>query len=269
MVKALSPISRVAALLLLVSLPGCVTQGRYDLLAADRDSIAAERDALAERAANLQDELETTRYEREQALASLAANRAAMAEMQSTYGSLVDELETELASGQIKIQQLADGIKLNLSQEILFSSGSARLDTPGQDVISRVADQIKGETAVISVEGHSDDLPIRGALKSRYPTNWELAAARASSVVRLLTEQGVDPFSVRAVSRGPFAPVAANDGPEGRAQNRRIEIILRPLSLQAESLPAAPAEAPVADHAASEPNATTAPVADMLPANQL
>jgi chemotaxis protein MotB len=224
--------------MLLLFLPGCVTKGRYDMLASDRDSIAAERDSLAERSAKLQGELEAVNFEREQALATLAATEAAMNELQSTYGSLVDELKSELDSGQIKIQQLADGIKLNLSQEILFPSGSAQLDMTGQDVISLVAGQIKDESAVISVEGHSDNVPIRGSLQQRYPTNWELAAARASSVVRLLTEQGVEPGTVRAVSRGPFAPVASNETSEGRAQNRRIEIILRPAGA---SVPAAPA----------------------------
>jgi chemotaxis protein MotB len=219
--------------MLLLFLPGCVTKGRYDMLASDRDSIAAERDSLAERSAKLQEQLEATRLEREEALASLAASEAAMNELQSTYGSLVTELQSELDSGQIKIQQLADGIKLNLSQEILFPSGSANLDVTGQDVIARVAGQIRDENAVISVEGHSDNVPIRGSLLQRYPTNWELAAARASSVVRLLTEQGVEPGTVRAVSRGPFAPVASNETSEGRAQNRRIEIILRPAGASA------------------------------------
>ncbi len=227
--------------MLLLFLPGCVTKGRYDMLASDRDSIAAERDSLAERAAKLQSELEATRFEREEALASLAASQAAMDELQSTYGSLVDELKHELDSGQIKIQQLADGIRLNLSQEILFASGSAQLDPVGQNVISRVAAKIKDEVAVISVEGHSDNVPISGALVRRYPTNWELAAARASSVVRLLTEEGVEPGTVRAVSRGPFAPVASNETSEGRAQNRRIEIILRPA---AAAMPAARAPSP-------------------------
>jgi outer membrane murein-binding lipoprotein Lpp len=96
--------------ILLLFLPGCVTKGRYDMLASDRDSIAAERDSLAARSAKLQSELEATRFAREGAMASLAASEAAMNELQSTYGSLVDELKNELDSGQIKIQQLADGI---------------------------------------------------------------------------------------------------------------------------------------------------------------
>ena len=78
--------------MLLLFLPGCVTKGRYDMLASDRDSIAAERDSLAERAAKLQSELEATRFEREEALASLAASQAAMDQLQA-HESIVDVLK--------------------------------------------------------------------------------------------------------------------------------------------------------------------------------
>jgi chemotaxis protein MotB len=72
------------------------------------------------------------------------------------------------------------------------------------------------------VEGHTDDVPVA----RRYPSNWELAAARASSVVRLMIELGVEPDRLKAVSRAEFAPVASNETDEGRAKNRRIEIQL-------------------------------------------
>ncbi len=74
----------------------------------------------------------------------------------------------------------------------------------------------------IAVEGHTDDVPVA----RRYASNWELAAARASSVVRLMIELGVEPDRLKAVSRAEFAPVASNDTDEGRAKNRRIEIQL-------------------------------------------
>jgi chemotaxis protein MotB len=72
------------------------------------------------------------------------------------------------------------------------------------------------------VEGHTDDVPVA----RRYPSNWELAAARASSVVRLMIEQGVEPERIKVVSRAEFAPIASNETNEGRAKNRRIEIQL-------------------------------------------
>jgi chemotaxis protein MotB len=80
----------------------------------------------------------------------------------------------------------------------------------------------------VLVQGHTDDVAIRGALAQRFPTNWELAAARAARVVRALEAGGVDPARLAAVSLGEHHPVVPNDTPEGRAENRRIEIRLIP-----------------------------------------
>ena len=79
------------------------------------------------------------------------------------------------------------------------------------------------------VEGHTDNVPIRNALKAKFPSNWELSTARATSVVRFLQDQGgIDPSKLSATGLSYFRPVAANDTPEGREQNRRIEIVLAP-----------------------------------------
>jgi chemotaxis protein MotB len=150
-------------------------------------------------------------------------------ELMETYDELVGELQVEVAAGQIEIQQLIDGIHLNVSEELLFESGSAHLHATGREVLARVAGQIKDDAAIIAVEGHTDSVGISGRLKATYPTNWELAGARAAVVVRALSESGVDPSMMRAISRGPFAPIASNDSTEGRAKNRRTEIILRPI----------------------------------------
>jgi len=197
------------------TLTGCVTQGTYDELMAERDQIQASRDAL-------QSQLDETS-------AALAASQEEIAATKGTYDQLVSSLQAEVASGQVEIQQIVDGIRLNVSDELLFSSGSAELEPKGTDLLGRVAQQIKGDNSVVSVEGNTDNVAITGRLKERYPTNWELAGARAAIVVRVLAENGVAPERMRAVSRGPFDPVASNDTPEGRAKNRRTEIILRPL----------------------------------------
>src|SRR5205823_14995744 len=78
------------------------------------------------------------------------------------------------------------------------------------------------------IEGHSDNQPIVGALTQRYPTNWELSAARAINIARYLQKQGVDPANLSSAAFGEFKPVADNVTPEGRAKNRRIEIVLLP-----------------------------------------
>ena len=81
----------------------------------------------------------------------------------------------------------------------------------------------------VEVQGHTDNVPIRGALAARYPTNWELSAARATGVVRFFQDEGgLDPSTLSAAARSEYRPRSANDTEEGRRQNRRIEILLGP-----------------------------------------
>lgn len=145
------------------------------------------------------------------------------------YDQLVNELKGELEANQVKVQEMKDGINVNLSEEILFPSGSADLNEGGQKVITRVSGKLKGKEYQIIVAGFTDNIPIRGNLAKRYPTNWELAGARAASVVRLLQKSGIDSDKLIASSYGDNFPVATNETDEGRAQNRRIEIRLRPV----------------------------------------
>jgi chemotaxis protein MotB len=207
----------------------CVTKGSYNDVVAERDRLQGELDAMSEYNQSLEERMEGLNASQDELAAELAATEAEMEALRGTYDDLVGELEAEVASGQIKIEQLVDGVRVGMSDEILFPSGSATLNAQGRDVLTRVAGKIAGGDAIITVEGHTDNVRISNKLKSRYPTNWELAGARAASVVRLLSEQGVDPKRMRAVSRGPFAPVASNDTREGRAKNRRTEILLRPV----------------------------------------
>ncbi|KPJ96005.1 MAG: hypothetical protein AMJ55_02745, partial [Gammaproteobacteria bacterium SG8_15] len=145
------------------------------------------------------------------------------------YDDLVKELSSELDAKTIKIKEMKDGVNVNLSEDILFSSGSASLNESGKTVIIKVSQKLKDIPHQVIVAGFTDNIPIRGKLTEKFPTNWELAGARAASVVRLLQEQGVDSAKLTAVSFGENQPVESNDTPEGRAQNRRIEIRMRPV----------------------------------------
>ena len=215
----------LGAAALLAGPVACVSSGTHKEVVAEREGLAQRNAALEEKLA----ELETSS---EQLAAELSAKEAKLAEMRSTYDGLVKDLKSELASGQVQIEQLRDGIRVNLAQEILFPSGSAQLDGGGQEVLAKVANQMKATPHRIEIEGHTDDVPIRSTLAQRYPTNWELAAARASRVVRLFEEQGVDGSRLRVVSRGPYAPVAPNDSTENREKNRRIEVKLLPVDAE-------------------------------------
>src|SRR5258706_13616793 len=110
----------------------------------------------------------------------------------------------------------------------MYDPGSAALDHNGVEVLHRVAAQLKKSPHQIQVIGHTDNKPIGPALIKQYPTNWELAGARAASVVRLFGSSGLPARRLIAISMADVQPVASNKTPEGRARNRRIEIRLRP-----------------------------------------
>jgi chemotaxis protein MotB len=259
-----NPASRLALAALLVSV-GCVSRGAYDEVEAERDrlsteleralatteSLDVERVKLLEQMEDLREkravlERDVRRLSRAEAElsdslavreAELAERREEISKLRGTYDSLVQELESEVAAGAIEIEQLREGLRLNVAQDILFASGSTKLNESGQQVLRRVAEQLVKLNHEVEVQGHTDNVPVRA--NARFPSNWELAAARATQVVRLFESHGVDPARLRAVSFGEFVPVASNDTPEGRLRNRRIEIRLQPS--EASAMPANPA----------------------------
>jgi len=153
-----------------------------------------------------------------------------IARVKTVKDSLIRNMKKEINSNQIQITQLADKLKVSIVDKILFPSGKANITDEGLEVLQRVGTILnKMEGKVIRVEGHTDNVPIRGKLASRFPSNWELSTARATNVVRFLQDQvGVDPARLEAVGLGEYSPVASNDTKEGKAQNRRIEIMLLP-----------------------------------------
>jgi chemotaxis protein MotB len=159
----------------------------------------------------------------------LQATADYMKKTDKLYDDLVKELSSELDAKTIKIKEMKDGVNVNLSEAILFTSGSADLNESGQAVIVKVSEKLKDIPHQVIVAGFTDNLPIRGKLTEKFPTNWELAGARAASVVRLLEKRGVDRNKLTAVSFGENQPVESNDTADGRSQNRRIEIRMRPV----------------------------------------
>jgi len=118
---------------------------------------------------------------------------------------------------------------VDVVDKILFDSGRAEVKPEGLDVLKRVVEILITVTdKIIRVEGHTDNVPIAGTLAKRYPTNWELSAARAINITRYLEKEGLDPALLSAAAFGEYQPVADNETPEGRAKNRRIAIILLP-----------------------------------------
>ena len=203
-------------------------QESYEDERITRTALVGDLSRSQDKAMRLDSNLEAERLARMEAANALARRETQLASMQSTYDELVTDLESELSAGQIEIERLREGLRLNVSDDVLFASGSAELDRIGRDVLIKVAGRLKELGDFIEVRGHTDDRRIRGSLAARFPSNWELAAARAARVVRLLEEQGVPGNRLAAVSLGPNDPIVPNDSPEHRSRNRRIEIRLEP-----------------------------------------
>lgn len=230
--------ARYAALVGLsaLALGGCVTQGKYNDLAKERDTLAADKKALADQRAALENEKLALAEEKkalEQRVAGtsqeLESMKAKSAEQEAMFSKLKKELSSELDSQKLTLRQLKDGISVDLPEDILFPSGSATLRDSGRAVLAKVSEQLRDAKYQIMVSGFTDNVPISGKLAQRFPTNWDLAAARATNVVRLLEENKVPAGKLVAASYGENSPVADNSSAEGRKKNRRIEIHLRPV----------------------------------------
>jgi chemotaxis protein MotB len=157
----------------------------------------------------------------------------AIAQLTKTYDNLVLEMKEEIKKGEIEVTQLRDKLSLSMVEKILFDSGSADIKKEGKKVIDRVAEILKKVSdKQIRIEGHTDNKPIGVRIMKKFATNWELSAARAINVVRHLQEKGgIDAKFLSAAGYADTKPIASNDTDEGRAKNRRIEIVLIPLDI--------------------------------------
>ncbi|MBK1734338.1 hypothetical protein CKO15_03370 [Halorhodospira abdelmalekii] len=133
------------------------------------------------------------------------------------------EIPVELQERGIQAAGEEDTLTFRLDDAVLFQTGAADLLPQGREAIDELVPIFEATGARISIEGHTDNIPIATA---RFPSNWELSTARASSVLRHLAEQGIDPRRMRAIGYADIRPIASNDTAEGRAENRRVEITL-------------------------------------------
>lgn len=141
---------------------------------------------------------------------------------------LVVSLGKELATEGVTIERVENQVTLSINEKVFFDSGSALLKIESREILRRIAAVLKRfPERKIYIEGHTDDREIGKKIRARYPTNWELAAARAVMVVRYLVEDsGLSEQRFAAMSFARNRPVASNDSAEGRSKNRRIEIVI-------------------------------------------
>jgi chemotaxis protein MotB len=181
-------LSRIAfPVLLTVFLGACVSQGTYNKEVQQADTLAAQN---------------------------------------KTYQALNAQLQSEIQADQVRIRQLEGRLTVTLIDEIVFNSGSAEMNAKGRSTLEKIVPTLQSVTDKrIVVQGFTDNEPIGPALRARYPSNWELSTARASDVVRFLQARGIDPKRLSAKGWGDTVPVADNRTEDGRALNRRVELV--------------------------------------------
>jgi len=131
----------------------------------------------------------------------------------------------------IAVKCTGRGLEVEINTSILFDSGSALIQPKAVSILTEVAAALKDFPNAVRVEGFTDNMPIETKV---YPSNWELSAGRAASVVHVFSDEGVDPFRMAAIGYGQYRPVAANKTAEGRSRNRRVVVVI--LSEAAEKL---------------------------------
>ena len=215
----------VGALFAAAVAAGCVRKSEFEKLQADKnqevDALTKQRDALDQQTKQLQQQ--RTALEKQQAdlraeVDSLQRQKSQLEttnqQTKSQYDGLVSNLNEEVKKGQLQVRQYKDMLTVEVAEQLFFDSGKAALKDSGKEVLKKVGDALKGlDDKIVRVVGHTDNVPIATA---QFPSNWELSAARATTVVRFLQANGVPPERLTASGRGEFSPVAPNDDAEGR-----------------------------------------------------
>lgn len=143
---------------------------------------------------------------------------------QATYEALSKTLKGQ---EQVQLEQQDEGVKITVGATVLFPSGSSELTEKGKSVLRKVIETLKKRGGVnIVVEGHTDNIPIKGDLAKVYPTNWELSAARSLSVLHYLVDKGIPESRLESRAYGSQRPIASNETDQGRTKNRRIELMI-------------------------------------------
>ncbi len=211
-------------------------QHRIEALGRQITEAEAERTRLEQERAGLQDQLAATVKDKSrlkgsieemrQALADLKARKAAAEGRIAEFRALLDRFKNLIDTGKLRVKIVDGRMVVAMATDVLFPSGSAALSKEGREAIQEVAGLLATmEGRRFQVEGHTDDVPIRTA---KFHSNWELASARATNVTRAMVDGGLPPDRISAASFGEHNPAIANDSKEGRAANRRIEIVLVP-----------------------------------------
>jgi chemotaxis protein MotB len=236
---------RMVAALVAALLAACVPQGQMEAKALEAENYRRQYQdesnkvaSLERKVAGLTAELDEARKRQAQAEAELSQSltasqqklekaREELDKKSSQYDELASSLKEEIKAGKIELSELKGRMVVKMKDKILFSSGSVKINPEGQAALAKVAEALKDvDGKIVRVEGHTDDVPTDP--KGSFPSNWELSAARALAVVKLLQEKGVTAQRLSAAGYGEYHPIASNKSAQGKSLNRRIEIVLAP-----------------------------------------
>ena len=197
-------------------------EARLESLQREKDDAIADlADALASRKA-----LRASVEDMKQALKEAAERRTTAEKRISEFKRMLQRFRPLMDAGKLDIRITDGRMVLVLPMDILFESGKATLSDDGTTAVTEVGGVLATlKDRAFQVEGHTDNVPIR---TKKYPSNWELASARALVVLRTIIAAGVKPRNISAASFGEFKPAVANDSAENRSKNRRIEIVIVP-----------------------------------------
>ncbi|HBQ18998.1 MAG TPA: endoflagellar motor protein [Myxococcales bacterium] len=185
-------------------------------------ALGEEVEGLESERGNLQSSLQET----QRALEELRARERAQQERLATFRRMIERFRSMIDSGRLRVRIVRNRMLIELSENILFDSGRADLRDEGEVALSEIVQVLNSiPNRQFQVAGHTDNIPMRS---SRFQSNWELSTARAVNVARFMIDQGLNAERISAAGYAETQPVASNSTPEGRAQNRRIEIVLVP-----------------------------------------
>ena len=242
-----------------VFLTGCVSTSTFDKkqaeLAACQNKAQSDLNACSSARSELDTKLTVANRELGVFRQAAEARQRKLDELQNQEKQLRERLSKELTDKNVEIEQLRGQIVVRMPDKVIFKSGSTDILPQGAEVLDKLADAIKDSVNVIRVEGHTDDTPISGKLKAKYPSNWEFSAARAFAVARYFeTKHFINPKRLESLGFSMYHPVAPNDSDENKQRNRRVEIVLKPAAepepakepaaAPAPTTPAAPATKP-------------------------
>lgn len=196
--------------------------GKISALSTQNSQLGQQTAEQQNKLSQSQKDLQVQQQKLEQLQNLLNQQKAASSELRNKMAEALKGFN----SNELSVYQKDGKVYVSLSENLLFPSGSAVVNPKGVDALSKLAAVLNlNNDVAVNIEGHTDSIPIRG----RYQDNWDLSTARANSIVRILVNNyKVDPTRVVSSGHSYYEPVASNSTPEGRAKNRRTEIVLSP-----------------------------------------